>query len=52
MIFAFNFKKDFTYNKALQKITESLKVDRKIKKRIRTMKRGPVRKSKEGESKS
>ena len=43
---------DFTYNKALQKITESLKVDRKIKKRIRTMKRGPVRKSKEGESKS
>jgi hypothetical protein len=43
---------DFTYNKALQKITESLKVDRKIKKRIRTMKRGPVGKSKEGESKS
>lgn len=30
---------DFTYNKALQKITESLSVDRKTKERIRAMKR-------------
>ncbi|WP_196603633.1 DNA alkylation repair protein [Pectinatus haikarae] len=30
---------DFTYNKALQKITESLKVDKDIKKQIRAMKR-------------
>lgn len=30
---------DFTYNKALQKITESLKVDKETKKQIRAMKR-------------
>lgn len=30
---------DFTYNKALQKITESLTVDKEVKKKIRTMKR-------------
>lgn len=30
---------DFTYNKALQKITESLKVDKETKKKIRAMKR-------------
>ncbi|MDD4320678.1 MAG: DNA alkylation repair protein [Acidaminococcaceae bacterium] len=30
---------DFTYNKALQKITESLRVDKKTKDTIRTMKR-------------
>jgi 3-methyladenine DNA glycosylase AlkD len=30
---------DFTYNKSLQKITESLKVDKEIKKQIRVMKR-------------
>lgn len=30
---------DFTYNKALQKIKESLKVDKETKKQIRTMKR-------------
>ncbi|HCD43635.1 MAG TPA: DNA alkylation repair protein, partial [Lachnoclostridium sp.] len=30
---------DFTYNKALQKITESLKVDKETKKQIRVMKR-------------
>ena len=32
---------DFTYNKALQKITESLKVDKETKKQIRAMKRRP-----------
>ncbi|WP_312279409.1 DNA alkylation repair protein [Oscillibacter sp.] len=32
---------DFTYNKALQKITESLKVDKETKKKIRAMKRKP-----------
>lgn len=32
---------DFTYNKALQKITESLKVDKETKKQIRAMKRKP-----------
>lgn len=30
---------DFTYNKALQKVTESLKVDKETKKQIRAMKR-------------
>lgn len=30
---------DFTYNKALQKIAESLKVDKEVKKKIRMMKR-------------
>ena len=30
---------DFTYNKSLQKITESLSVDKETKKRIRAMKR-------------
>lgn len=30
---------DFTYNKALQKITESLRIDQEIKDRIRAMKR-------------
>ncbi len=34
---------DFTYNKALQKITESLKVDKETKNQIRTMKRNPSR---------
>lgn len=32
---------DFTYNKALQKITESLKVDKETKNQIRAMKRKP-----------
>ncbi len=32
---------DFTYNKALQKITESLSVDGETKRRIRSMKRRP-----------
>lgn len=32
---------DFTYNKALQKIMESLKVDKETKKQIRAMKRKP-----------
>lgn len=34
-----NTPEDFTYNKALQKITESLRVDREEKELIRSMKR-------------
>ena len=34
---------DWTYNKALQKITESFRVDREIKARIRSMRRKSTR---------
>lgn len=34
---------DFTYNKALQKITESLKVDKLVKKQLQSMKRKPMK---------